>query len=242
MVIVPSGVADDLEKIQWADDDAKEFCESYEKNGYSDYRLITKAEAVAILGNSALVSQLGLPVDDNYWTIEDTGAQENNAWFYSTNNFVIDEESKSSIFYVLPVRKVNFYGLPLIESEFGGGLVYDVVAATRTVEIVAKWEDVNNSAGGNPVGWESAMGKVPIALHGEEYTALPTRAQAVKIFGNSYLVTLAGLPVDNNYWTSEEVDFYSAYYYYVETGIIEYDAKVVSYYALPVRSEVVPET
>lgn len=121
-------------------------------------------------------------------------------------------------------------------------MVYDVVAATRTVEIVAKWEDVNNSAGGNPVEWESAIGIVPIALHEEYYTALPTRAQAVKIFGNSYLVTLAGLPVNNDYWTSEEDDLGNAYSYDVVHGVIDSDLKTELFYALPVRSEVVPET
>ena len=226
--------------------DAIDFAAAYTNGINSDYRLITKAEAVAILGNAELVAQLGLPGFDDplvpYWTTEEVDIDY--AWGFNPNGLIIEDSDKSGYYYALPIRKVNFYGLPLIESEFGGGLVYDVVAATRTVEIVAKWEDVNNSAGGNPVEWESAMGIVPIALNEESYTALPTRAQALKIFRNSYLVTLAGLPVDNSYWTCEEFndnnDNAWAYEHFYET--IADEPKTSLYYALPVRSEVVPET
>ena len=206
--------------------------------------MITRAEALAIFGNAELVAQLGLPVNNNYWTIEDTGAQENYAWFYSTNNSVIDEESKSGTFYVLPIRKENFYGLPLIDSEFGGGLVFDVVAETRTVSIAAKWAEVTAVLGSSAQGdWGASMALFPVTLE-NIFTSMPTRAQALKIFGNSYLVTLLGLPVDDNdsYWTSEDVDADGAWFYYYALGILEVELKSSLYYALPVRSEVVPET
>ena len=120
-------------------------------------------------------------------------------------------------------------------------MVYDVVAATRMVYVAAKWADVESTFNFH-VNWDNAMGLLPDMIGSEEFEILPTRAQALKIFGNSYLVTLLGLPVDDNYWTSEEDDSVNAYHYDVELKSIQTDLKTELLYALPVRSEVVPET
>jgi len=139
----------------------------------------------------------------------------------------------------IPVRKVNFYGLPLIESEFGGGLVYDVVAETNTVHVAAKpadWGDFGT------YDWVESGEQVLSVINGYLFDGLPTKAQIAKIFGNSYLVTLLGLPLGNSYWTNEEVDSLNAYIWDVDYAMIEEANKTNSHYALPVRSEVVPET
>lgn len=203
------------------------------------YRLITKAEALEILTNNDLLSQLGLTGNENFWTIEEIDID--NAYVFAGTPNNVYSEDKDISHGVFPIRKVNFYGLPLIESEFGGGLVYDVVAETRTVNIVAEWADVlGYGNGGLLLTWEDAILEVP-TIYEYTYEALPTRAQALKIFGNSYLVTLAGLPVDNDYWTSEEEDLGNAYSYDIGLGVIDSDLKTELFYALPVRSEVVPE-
>ena len=219
------------------------FAESYSDGVNSDYRLLTNAEAVAILGNAELVAQLGLPGFDDplvpYWTTEEVDIDY--AWGFNPNGLIIEDSDKSGYYYALPIRKVNFYGLPLIGSEYGGGLVYDVVAATRMVYVAAKWADVESSFSFH-VGWDDAMNLLPDIIGSEEFEILPTRAQALKIFGNSYLVTLLGLPVDENYWTSEEFNDDWAYAYEHDLGTTANELKTLSYYALPVRSEVVPET
>ena len=214
------------------------FAESYTDGVNSDYRLITKAEALEILTNSTLVSQLELPIDNNYWTIEEFEADD--AWAFdfigeTGLNFYPD----SGLYYALPVRKVNFYGLPLIDSEFGGGLVFDVVAETRMVHVAAKpadWGDFGI------YDWVESGEQVLSVINGYLFDGLPTRAQALKIFGNSYLVTLLGLPVDDDYWTSEEQNLNYAYSVEPSTQNTSLNDKVELFYALPIRSEVVPET
>lgn len=225
--------------------DAVDFAAAYDDGTNSDYRLITIAEAEAILGNSWLVGQLGLPNVTNYWTIEETA--EPGTSYYSTPIGVIDAENATEVaYYALPVRKENFYGLPLIESEFGGGLVYDVVAETRTVHVAAKWEDVISAGYEITYDWLDALHfslfPVPVPSVGEIFTDIPTRAHAMNIFENSYLVSLLGLPLDNEYWTNEEVDSLNAYIWAVNDDEIQEADKTNLHYALPVRSEVVPET
>lgn len=203
----------------------------------TDYRLITKAEALEILTNNDLLSQLGLTGNENFWTIEEIDL-ENAYVFAGTPNNVYSED-KDNTHLVFPVRKENFYGLPLIDSEFGGGLVYDVVAETQTVHVIPLWENVNNTFN---YYWDTMIDNIgsESILTYEDWTPA-TRAQALKIFGNSYLVTLAGLPVDNGYWTSEEENELLAYAVDY-TGEATIENKTNLYYALPVRSEVVPET
>lgn len=243
LVIVPDAEALDTitgNTYNWAA--AIAFAESYTDGVNSDYRLITKAEALAILRNYDLLSQLGLSGLDNFWTIEEIDLE--NAHVFAGSPNTVYPDVKTVLHGALPIRKVNFYGLPLIDSEFGGGLVYDVVAATRTVEIVAKWEDIYQAGFPNPESWENVYAIPPIEIPGggEIFTHIQTRAQALKIFGNSYLVALAGLTLDNDYWTSEEADQAHAYAYINMTEAIEELPKTDLFYVLPVRSEVVPET
>lgn len=218
-------------------DEAISYAAAYDDGTNTDYRLITKSEALAILTNNALLSKLGLTGLENFWTIEELETE--NAYYFDGIQENVSFDDKTVNFNVLPVRKVNFYGLPLIESQFGGGLVYDVVAETRTVNVVCKpaeWGDFNTFT------WENANGILPVEINEVIFTALPTQAQALKIFGNSYLVTLAGLPLDNDYWTSEEDGADCAYSYsFTIPGILSV-GKSDLIYALPVRSEVVPET
>ena len=191
--------------------------------------------------NTALVAQLGLPGFDDplrpYWTIEDAGAVEGYAWAFNPNGYTIEDNDVSGQLYVLPVRKVNFYGLPLIDSEFGGGWVYDVVAATRDVKIIPHWGDV---VGNTLFMWDNAMNYYPSLIGNETFTALPTRAEALKIFNNTYLCALAGMfvGVEYSYWTSEEYDANNAYACQ-ENCVILYVDKTSEFYALPVRSETV---
>lgn len=243
LVIVPDAEA--LETItgntyNWAA--AKSFAESYSDGVNSDYRLITKSEALEILTNNDLLSQLGLTTNDNFWTIEEIDID--NAYVFAGTPNNVYSEDKDVSHMALPIRKVNFYGLPLIESDFGGGLVYDVVAETRTVNIVAKWADIDQAGLSNPESWENvnAIPPVELPLGGETFTHIPTLAQAVKIFGNSYLVTLAGLPLDDDYWTSETAGVDGAFWFKPSTlsSSIGYIGNLC--YALPIRSEVVPET
>ena len=236
LVIVPDAEAIATiaggDRYSW--DDAIEFAEDYSDGVNSDYRLMTRAEALKIFGNSYLVTLAGLPLDSqigDYWTSEEVDLTYANAYVVETE--IIEALDKGVFNYALPVRKVNFYGLPLIESEFGGGLVYDVVAATRMVHIIPKWADVIYNY---TYDWDTAIHKYPSSIGEVYFMALPTRAQALKIFGNSYLVSLAGLPVDNSYWTSEEFSETDAYK--IETNLqINNDVKTELYYALPVRSE-----
>lgn len=217
---------------------AKSFAESYSDGVNSDYRLITKSEALEILTNNDLLAQLGLTGTENFWTIEEIDL-ENAYVFAGTPNNVYGED-KVVTHLVFPVRKVNFYGLPLIESQFGGGLVYDVVAATRTVHVVI---DVAETYGGFDLAtWDNAILNTGAEINGIDDWALPTRAQALKIFGNSYLVTLAGLPLDNNYWTSEEAGAGGAWCYLTTESSVTITYIGSLFYALPVRSEVVPES
>lgn len=241
LVIVPDAEA--LETITgnfyyW--EDAKLFAESYSDGVNSDYRSPTKAEAFEILTNGDLLSQLGLPTFTRIWTIEEIDA--GNAYAASGIGNIVFSDYKDMSHFAFPVRKVNFYGLPLIESEFGGGLVYDVVAETRTVHVVAEWADVISFDYGDMCNWDDAVGRYPDIIGADEFTSMPTRAQALKIFGNSYLVTLAGLPLDNNYWTSEEIDALNAYCWATGDNEIQDADKTNLHYALPVRSEVVPES
>jgi len=243
LVIVPNAeaIATIAGGDQYSWDDAIAFAAAYSDGVNSDYRLMTRAEALAIFNNAALVEQLTLDFSSGFWTVEEFDVS--NAWRYALTIEDLSYSHKASgVEAALPVRKVNFYGLPLIESEFGGGLVYDVVAATRTVYIVAKWQTVIDDGVDSPCNCLTAIDNASNVQIGGLFSSLPTRAQALKIFGNSYLVTLAGLPLDGDYWTSEEVDLTYAYAYVVETGIIEELDKSVLNYAFPVRSEVVPET
>lgn len=220
--------------------DAVGYSYGYSDGVNSDYRLITKAEALAILTNNALLAKLGLTGLENFWTIEELDVES--AYYFDGIQKYVHLDDKVVGFFVLPVRKVNFYGLPLIESEFGGGLVYDVVAATRTVDIVAKWQTVIDEGVDSHYNWLTAIDNASNVLIGGLFSSLPTRAQALKIFGNSYLVTLAGLPVDNSYWTSEDVGNGDAWYFIPNDLIASITTVSSQYYALPVRSEVVPET
>ena len=213
---------------------AKSFAESYSDGVNSDYRLITKAEALAILTNNDLLSQLGLTGTENFWTIEEIDLER--AYVFSLISKSPSIRDKDASHLAFPIRKVNFYGLPLIESEFGGGLVYDVVAATREVKVIPKWSDViHNSI----YDWDTAIHNYPSSIGEVYFMALPTRAEALKIFGNSYLVTLAGLPVDNDYWTSEDVGNGGAWYFNPNTLIASVTSVSSQFYALPVRSETV---
>ena len=240
LVIVPDAeVFDSLKYYQMSWINAVSYAAAYDDGTNTDYRLITKAEALAILNNAELVAQLGLTGTEDFWTIEEIDLE--NAYVFAGIPNNVYGEHKDVSHLALPIRKVNFYGLPLIESEFGGGLVYDVVAATRMVYVAAKWADVESSFSFH-VGWDDAMNLLPDIIGSEEFEILPTRAQALKIFGNSYLVTLLGLPVDENYWTSEEFNDDWAYAYEHDLGTTANEPKTLSYYALPVRSEVVPET
>ena len=102
--------------------DAIAFAEAYSDGVNSDYRLITKAEALEILTNNDLLSQLGLTGTENFWTIEEIDLDHPNAYlFIGIPNNVYDEKKDVSHYstgniLALPIRKVNFYGLPLIES------------------------------------------------------------------------------------------------------------------------------
>jgi len=218
--------------------DAIAFAEAYSDGVNSDYRLMTRAEALAIFNNAALVEQLTLDFSSGFWTVEEFDVS--NAWRYSLAIEDLSYSNKASTHEAaLPVRKVNFYGLPLIDSEYGGGLVYDVVAETRTVSIVANC----NIFSINAYTWEDSMRTVPTEIGSEIFDSLPTRAQALKIFGNSYLVTLAGLPFYNDeYWTSESVGNGGAWCFIPIDLIASVEYVGLQFYALPVRSEVVPET
>lgn len=203
-------------------------------NGYEFAALPNRYQALQIFENSVLVTQLGLPADNAYWTSEESG--ELNVWTLDTPYESFGETDKTEVAYALPVRVVNFYGLPLINSEYGiDGLVYDVVAETRMVHIVAGTGVYTTDT------WDNSMALFPMEIS-NTFTSMPTRAQALKIFRNSYLVTLAYLPLDNNYWTSEDVNETNAYSYDVGLGVIGSDLKTELLYALPVRSEVVPES
>ena len=238
LVIVPDAEAFNSLKnylMDWSA--AVSYAAQWDDGTNTDYRLITKAEALEILTNNDLLSQLGLTGNEVFWTIEemDTGI----AYVFNNHIGEVSIAGKDSTHLAFPVRKVNFYGLPLIESEFGGGLVFDVVAETRTVSIVAKWADVTGMLGINARNnWDASMALFPLEI----FTSLPTRAQALKIFGNSYLVTLAGLSVEENYWTSEidEVENEKAFAYNALLGQIDSFNKTDFYCVLPVRSEVVP--
>jgi hypothetical protein len=192
------------------------FAESYSDGVNSDYRLLTNAEAVAILGNAELVAQLGLPGFDDplvrYWTPEE--ADIDYAWGFNPNRLIIEDYDKSGYYYALPIRKVNFYGLPLIESEFGGGLVYDVVAATRTVYIVPDAEALKIIFG-DIFEWAEAVSFAAAYSDGvnSDYR-LPTRDEAVKILRNSLLISQLELPMESwiRYWTIEEISEEEAYY------------------------------
>lgn len=220
---------------------AVDFAAAYDDGTNSDYRLITKSEALEILTNNDLLSQLGLTGTENFWTIEEIGLE--NAYVFAGIPKAVYGDDKVISHLVCPVRKVNFYGLPLIESEFGGGLVYDVVAATRTVHIIPKWADVEAWDNASMINWNTAIGLYPDESIEPLWETLPTRAQAIKIFGNSYLVSLAGLPVDSQYWTIEEHDIDFAYALDPgDNNCVSLFPKTNLNYALPVRSEVVPET
>lgn len=220
--------------------DAIAFAEAYSDGANTDYRLITKSEAFEILTNNDLLAILALTgTTENFWTIEENEVE--NAYYFDGIQGNVSSDDKTVTSIALPVRKVNFYGLPLIESEFGGGLVYDVVAATRTVHVVANCNIFSIDA----YTWENAMSTVPTEIGSEMFDSLPTRAQMLKILGNSYLVTLAGLPglpVDKGFWTNEEDQEADAWAYWNTTNTIESTGKTETLYALPVRSEVVPET
>lgn len=241
LVIVPNAERfNSLKNYQMSWINAVSYAAAYDDGTNTDYRLITKAEALAILTNNALLSQLGLTGTENFWTIEEIDLE--NAYVFAGIPNNVYSEDKDVSHGVFPVRKVNFYGLPLIESEFGGGLVYDVVAETRTVHIIPEWVDVNNPS---VTDWDTMIDNVG----SEEIQTLTdwtpvTRAQATKIFENISLITLAGLPTDANYWTGEEVNGVPANAYAVDpsTGVSETYEKTNLYYGLPVRSEVVPET
>lgn len=239
LVIVPDAEAFNSLKnhlLYWSD--AVSYAAAYDDGTNSDYRLITKSEALEILTNNDLLSQLGLTGTEDFWTIEEIDLE--NAYVFAGIPNNVYGENKDITHLVFPVRKVNFYGLPLIESEFGGGLVFDVVAETRTVSIVAKWADVTAVLGINAKrNWDASMALFPLAIN-NVFPSLPTQAQALKIFGNSYLVTLAGLPLDNEYWTNEEVDSLNAYIWAVNYSEIQEADKTNLHYALPIRSEVVP--
>ena len=240
LVIVP-----DAEKLALigvaAQGNSIDFAAAYTDGVNSDYRLTTRNELIAIFGNNNLLTLLDLDSSQDYWSIESAGAAAGNAWFWDGSNGVITEDDSALNKYVLPVRKVNFYGLPLIDSEYGGGLVYDVVAETREVKIIPKWSDViYNSI----YEWDIAIHNYPSGIGDVYFTALPTRAEALKIFNNTYLCDLAGLPVKDysNFWTSEEDGNDNSKAWQISTYdyIIASDFKSgSSLKALPVRSETV---
>lgn len=238
LVIVPDAEAiatiTDGNNYSWGD--AIAFTEAYSDGVNSDYRLPTKSEALAIFGNAELVGELTLDFSSGFWTIEEYDVD--NAWRYSLPIENISHVDKvSTLEAALPIRKVNFYGLPLIDSEYGGGLVYDVVAATREVKIIPHWGDI---VGNTLFMWDNAINYYPSLIGNETFTALPTRAEALKIFNNTYLCALAGigLGVEYAYWTSEEYDIDNAYEY-SENQAIEASSKLTEIYAIPVRSETV---
>lgn len=103
LVIVPDAEA--LETItgntyDWAA--AVAFAESYSDGVNSDYRLITRAEALAIFGNAELVAQLGLPVDDDYWTSEGVGGD--GAWCFIPSELSPSVTFTGDLCYALPIR------------------------------------------------------------------------------------------------------------------------------------------
>ena len=218
--------------MSWSD--AVSYAAAYDDGTNTDYRLITKSEALEILTNNDLLTQLGLTGTENFWTIEEIDVE--NAYVFAGILNNVHSEDKVIEHVALPVRKVNFYGLPLIDSEFGGGLVYDVVAATREVKIIPKWSDVIYPS---EYDWDAAIHNYPSGIGDEYFMALPTRAEALKIFNNTWLTTLAGLPTDNDYWTREEVNEINAYYFDIALNEVGQDQKTALYYALPVRSETV---
>jgi hypothetical protein len=122
-------------------------------------------------------------------------------------------------------------------------LVYDVVAATRTVYIVPDAEALKIIFG-DIFEWAEAVSFAAAYSDGvnSDYR-LPTRDEAVKILGNSLLISQLELPMESwiRYWTIEEISEEEAYYI-DQSGYLFVAFKTYECYALPVRSEVVPET
>lgn len=204
--------------------------------GYSYNALPNRVQALQIFENAEIVTQIGIPDFGvtPYWTSE----EKDNDYAYDANGDVIEESGKENEYYALPVRVVNFYKLPLIGSEYGGGLVYDVVAETQTVHVLPYWSDVNATT---VADWDTRVDDAlseSIGIYDD--WQLPTRAQATKIFENISLVALAGLPTESIFWTSEVVEGEeeNAYAYDTTIGQIDSYGKIELYYGLPVRSEV----
>jgi len=132
---------------------------------------------------------------------------------------------------------------PEVGDEYGGGIVAIADAVSGELVIVPDAEALEIIFG-DIFEWADAVSFAAAYSDGvnSDYR-LPTRDEAVKILGNSLLISQLELPMESwiRYWTIEEISEEEAYYI-DQSGVLDVAWKTYGCYALPVRSEVVPET
>ena len=103
VTVVPDGYVEDIDALNLPD--TISFVSTYEKNGYSDYELISPAEILALMTNPVLIAKTGTMTEENYWTNDNDG-QDGKYYQHSTGTIENGEGQTEN--YTIPVRRVSY--------------------------------------------------------------------------------------------------------------------------------------
>ena len=102
--MVPTGYVDDMVTDSFAD--ASVLVAAYEKNGFSDYEMISPAEMLALMASVDLRTKTGTLIDSDYWTDEiNLAGTDAKAWIGDSG--AIEEMGVSELYLPIPVRRVT---------------------------------------------------------------------------------------------------------------------------------------
>jgi hypothetical protein len=86
--------------------DASSAVADYEKNGFSDYEMISPAEILALMASADLRTKTGTLIGSDYWTDDiNLAGTEAKAWV--GDSAAIEEMEVSELYLPIPVRRVT---------------------------------------------------------------------------------------------------------------------------------------
>jgi len=104
VTVVPTGYMEDVVAESFSD--ASDAVDAYQKNGFSDYEMISPNEIEALMASTDLLTKTGTFISLDYWTNQVNIAEtEAKAWI-GDDLQVKDVEVSVAILYI-PVRRVT---------------------------------------------------------------------------------------------------------------------------------------
>jgi hypothetical protein len=104
VTVVPTGYMDDVGALDFAT--ASAAVAAYEKNGFSDYVMISPDEILAIMASADLRTKTGTLIGSDYWTNQ-TNIEETEAMAWVGEAGSIEAVPVDNTYYYIPVRRVT---------------------------------------------------------------------------------------------------------------------------------------